>query len=203
MEQIFPKKQPLFKSNIYKNVCLLLLLLFSLKNYAQQVSVNDSLYSFEKNLNPHQALQQIVPSGFKFTKVKDRRKNFGLTGCEYHYIILKLTASKPLSSRYLFIDNTSVVTVYMFRIYENGSDSLLYLGGQLVPFDKTRNYIWHAVPVEIKNTPTYYCIAVKASQKNINVKYDIAEQSVLLKKYQAYERIVFFFIGIAFMISAA
>jgi signal transduction histidine kinase len=203
MEQIFPKKQPLFKSNIYKNVCLLLFLLFSLKSYAQQVSVNDSLYSFEKNLNPHQALQQIVPSGFKFIKVKDRRKNFGLTGCEYHYIILKLTASKPLSSPYLFIDNTSLDTVFIFRIYENGNDSLLYLGGQLVPFDKTRNYIWHAVPVEIKDTPTYYCIAVKASQKNINVKYDIAEQNVLLKKYQAYERIVFFFIGIAFMISAA
>ncbi len=200
---MFTKTPINFKLPIYKNIWLLvLLLLVGLNNNAQDILINDSIATIVNKLNPNQTLLQISLSALHFAKVKNRRINFGLTGCEYHYIICKLNAPQTLPNQYLSIDNTSLDTVSIYRIYQNGKDTLLYQGGLLVPFNPKRNYIWHTIPLEINNSPSYYCIAVKASQKIINIRYEINDHDNLLQKYQGYERVVFFFIGIAFMISA-
>ncbi len=203
MEQILPKKPFIFKSNIFKNVCLLALFLFPfLKNYARQILINDSISIVVSNSNPGQTLQNISPGELHFIKDKNRSINFGFTGSEFHYIVLKVNAPQTLYNQYLSIDNTSLDTISIYRLHENGSDSLLYLGGQLVPFNRNRNYVWHTIPLEISNSPSYYCIAVKSSQKNINLNYEINDVNHLYQGYQQYERIVFFYIGIAVMISA-
>ena len=203
MEQLLPKKPFIFKSNIFKNVCLVVLFLFPvLKNYAQQILINDSISIVVSNSNPGQTLQNISPGELHFIKDKNRSINFGFTGSEFHYIVLKVNAWQTLYNQYLSIDNTSLDTISIYRLHENGSDSLLYLGGQLVPFDQNRSYVWHTIPLEISSSPSYYCIAVKSSQKNINLNYEINDVNHLYQSYQQYERIVFFYIGIAFMISA-
>jgi len=203
MKELNVKRLFHYNINIYKNICLLLLLLlFGLKNNAQDVLINDSIDTIVSTLNPDQILPRISIASLHFKKQEDRRVNFGLTGCKYYYIFLKLNAPQALNNQYLSIDNTSLDTVTIYRIYQDGKDSLLYQGGQLVPFNTKRNYVWHTIPLEINNSPSYYCIAVKASQKNINIQYDINDRNTLLRKYQGYERIVFFYIGIAFMISA-
>ena len=181
---------------------MLVLALVCCKCNAQNVLINDSINTVVNNLSPGQTLQQISIAALQFTKPKERQINFGLTGGEYHYILLKLSASKALYNQYLSIDNTSLDTVSIYKINKDGNDSLLYQGGQLVPFNRHRNYVWHTVLLEINNNPTYYCIAVKASQKNINIEYEINDGNTLLQKYQGYERIVFFYIGSAFIISA-
>lgn len=203
MEQLFLKPPIILKPNIYKNICLLALLLFmGFVCDAQEVLMNDSICIITNKLNPNQTLQRISPGELHFTKIKNRRINFGLTGPEYHYIILKLNGEKTLYNQYLSIDNTSIDTVSIYRLHENGNDSLIYRGGQLIPFDRTRNFVWHTAPIEISNIPSYYCIAVKSAQKNINFNYQISGRNELFQNYERYERIVFFYIGIAFMISA-
>ena len=203
MEQLYTRKTFNFYPNLLRNSwILLLLLLLGLKNNAQKVAINDSIATITNNLNPAQTLQQLFIERIHFTKDKNRRINFGFTGCEYHYIILKLSAAHTFYNQYLSIDNASIDTISIYRLHENANDSLLYLGGQLVPFNQNSNYVWHTVPLEISDTPSYYCIAVKASQKNINLQYEINDRQTLLQIYEGDERIVFFYIGIAFMISA-
>ncbi len=202
MGQLLPKKPFIFKTNIFKNVCLAAFLLFpGLKIYARPILLNDSISIVVSNLNPGQTLQNISPAALHFEN-KNRNINFGFTGSEFHYIVLKVSAPQTLSNQYLSIDNTSLDTISIYRLHENGTDSLLYLGGQLVPFNQNRNYVWHTIPLEISTSPSYYCIVVKSSQKNINLNYEINDGNNLYQNYQEYERIVFFYIGIAFMISA-
>lgn len=179
-----------------------LLLLCSIKNIAQPALIDDQMDTIVSSLGPKEVIPQIVVDKLHFKKVQNRRINFGLTGCEYYYIILKLSASRNLNKLVLSIDNTSLDTISIYSLYDDEDDSLIYFGGQLVSYDTQRNYVWHTIRLSITNKPSYYCIAVKASQKNINIKYKINDQEVFLSEYQQYERIVFFFIGIAFMICA-
>lgn len=174
----------------------------SLKINAQAVLVNDSISIIVNNLNPAQTLQKISPLKLLFNKENKRRINFGLTGSEYHYILIKVNARQTLYNQYLTIDNTSLDTIRISKLLENGKNSLLYLGGQLVPFNRSINYVWHTIPLEININPSYYLIAIKASQKNINIYYEIISRELLFQKYLEYERIIYFYIGIAFMISA-
>lgn len=70
--------------------------------------------------------------------------------------------------------------------------------GQLVPlYEET--YVWHIVPVQVGDIPSYYLIAIKAAQKNINIKYEIISDDALQKKY---EKVCFFYVGVAAMMSA-
>jgi len=179
-----------------------LLLMCSIKNIAQNTFIDDQIDTIVSNLGPKKFIPQIVVDKLHFKKAENRRLNFGLTGCEYYYIILKLSASRTLNNQVLSIDNTSLDTITIYRLYDDADDSVLYLGGQLVSFDTKRNYVWHTVPVEITQRPSYYCIAVKSSQKNINIQYEIQDQDAFLNNYQGSERIVYFYMGIAFMISA-
>ncbi|MGN6339426.1 MAG: sensor histidine kinase [Ginsengibacter sp.] len=203
MEQIL-KPPPLSnKANICKSICLLLVAIFlSFKNNGQKILINDSAYVFSNYLNPDQQIQHISPGELPFKKYKERNINLGLTGSEFYFIILKISATKSTSNQYLTIDNTSLDTISIYRLHENSPDLLLYRGGQLVPFNDSSKYAWHTVPLQISSSPSFYCIAVKSFQKNINIHYKIISQNELMQFYLANERIIFFYIGIAFMISA-
>ncbi|MEO7581438.1 MAG: sensor histidine kinase [Ferruginibacter sp.] len=136
----------------------------------------------------------------KFYKAPDNRINFGIVSNGYKYFVVKLIAGSAIAGQYLSMDNTSIDTVSIFKINNEGTSRLLYQGGSLVAFDTNRNYVWHTLPVSVSNSPSYYLIALKAAQKIINMKYEIISGEQLQKKYQGYGRMVFFYTGAAFII---
>ncbi len=92
---------------------------------------------------PEQVIQNINFSQIHFTKAADNRVNFGLVGSEYNYILLKVNTTANNENLYLLIDNTSLDTLSVYRIYNNRKSSLVYRAGTLVPFDQRNKYVWH------------------------------------------------------------
>src|SRR5665213_2747173 len=105
-----------------KNLCLpLLFILLSLNAKTQDALINDSISAIVNNENPVRTIQKTDFTKFHYYKAVDNRVNFGLSGREYHYIILKVSASATLPDRYLSIDNTSLDTVAIYKISRSGS----------------------------------------------------------------------------------
>ena len=176
--------------------------LFSFTGRSQPAAVNDSIARFDNNSCDATIISQIKFNELSFTKKNNRRINPGLTGGEYHFIVLKVSASKKLAEQYLSIDNTSLDLVRIYKIESNYTPTLLYEGGQSVPFRENRNYVWHTARIDVGPAPSLYLIVAQAAQKNINVQYCLQNRDNLLKQYLRYDRLVFFYVGIAFMISA-
>ena len=176
--------------------------LFSFTGRSQPAAVNDSIARFPNDSCNARIISQIKFNELSFTKKNNRRINPGLTGSEYHFIVLKVSAGKKLSEQYLSIDNTSLDLVRIYKIESNYTPTLLYEGGQSVPFRENRNYVWHTAPIDVGPAPSLYLIVAQAAQKNINVQYCLQNRDNLLKQYLRYDRLVFFYVGIAFMISA-
>lgn len=186
-----------------KNILLIVfLLLFSLPVRSQRVSVDDSVATLVSDTCNTRLIEHTDFNKLHFKKAKNRRINLGLTGNEYHFIILKINAREKLARQYLSINNTSLDRVQMYKIQPGNTPTLLYEGGQLIPYQENRNYVWHTTPIDVNLTPSLYLIAIQAAQKNINIQYSLQNHDDLLKQYVAYDRLVFFYIGIAFMISA-
>ena len=182
--------------------CLCLFFLSShLSLSGQQSLARDSIETFSNHESPEATAETIRFNQLHFRKPRRRRINFGLTGREYHYIVLKINADVSLADQYLSIDNTSLDTVDIYKIQPGHKPELLYQGGALVKYNTDRNYVWHVVPVQVNNTPSWYLIAVKAAQKNINVRYAILHKDALQAEYESYDRFVFFYIGVASMIA--
>lgn len=180
---------------------LALLMAAALKGRTQAMDMTDSIADITGNGYVNDTMKQINLSAFHFVKPPGNRINFGLVGNEYHYILLKLNAAHTYAGQYLSIDNTSLDTLNIYRLFNDGTSRLLYRGGSLVAYDNNRNYVWHTVPVALSTTPSFYLVALKAAQKNINVAYEILDEDDLQKKYQGYERIIFFYLGVVFIIS--
>ena len=189
--------------SIFRCLCISALLgLLTLPTKSQRVFIHDSIAIVESGLNTEATIDKTDINRLLFKKVNNQSINFGLTGCEYHYIILKIDAARAVRDEYLSIDNTSLDTITIYKISLNNSPVLLYQGGALVAYYTERNYVWHCIPLEVNTMPSYYFIATKASQKNINIRYQINQRDVLQKKYATYERFVFFYAGVASMIAA-
>ena len=193
----------------FRNICntikgkyiLLLLLLVSAHFTAktQPLLLNDSVRILTDILSPEKVIDHLYLTSFHYSKFKNNQINFGVTGNEYCYVLLKLEAMVLKDDQRILIDNTSLDTVFIYRIYTNGKRQLLYLGGNLIPY-KNKLYNWHTATVEVSTVPSFYLIALKANQKNINVQYEILHKDELQLKYQAYDRVVYFYIGIVSMI---
>lgn len=181
---------------------LLLFAIFFANTHAQNQLVDDSLSLVPNGLNPNETLKQLSIAQLRFFKSNDRQINFGLTGSQFYYAVLKINSGKADSDSYLSIDNTNLDSVAIYRINENTGDSLVYTGGQQVKFDASGNYVWHIIPLQLTNRPSWYLLALKSAQKNINIHYDISGEDELLQKYMGYERFIFFYMGIAFFIAA-
>ncbi|MDQ2719932.1 MAG: sensor histidine kinase [Bacteroidota bacterium] len=176
------------------------LFLMASKATSQNVTFNDSIFKIPTKSRPEQVIQKINLSKVHFEKAADNCINFGIVGSEYNYFLLKLNSFHAYTEQYLSIDNTSLDTVSIYRIYNDGTSRMIYQGGMLIPFDSNNKYVWHTVPVEISGITSFYLIALKASQKNINVRYEILTRDELQQKYQDHDRMIFFYIGIVCLI---
>ncbi len=165
----------------------------------QPIILQDSVSVVHSNNRPEQVLKEINLTNLHFEKVPDNRINFGVVGDEYYFLILKLSSNQLVNNQFLVIDNTSLDTVSIYKI-DNQKNQSLYLGGNLVQYDLHKAYTWHTVPVEINSLPSYYFIALKSAQENINVQYKIESKEVLQKNYGDQDRIIFFYIGVVSLI---
>src|SRR6185312_7388209 len=86
-----------------------------------------------------------------------------------------------------------------YSIDEEGNVHTIYLAGALVPFDMNREFVWHTVSLD-ENPSSFYLIALKSPQKNINVRYEILSRDQLEQKYQSHDRIIFFYTVIVCLI---
>ncbi len=179
---------------------LVICCLAALQSHSQNQTISDSICKVRITGAPPGVIQQLDPASLNFTKAPGNYVNFGIVGNDYKYFLLKLTAADTITGQYVSIDNTSLDAISIYRVYNNKKSRLLCREGYLVPFAKSRNYVWHTIPLEISATPSLYLIALKSSNKNINVKYDILSGRELQAKYQAHDRIIFFYIGAASLI---
>ena len=145
-----------------------LLLLIHLNSKGQDVSFNDSIAIPIDNRLPDQVIKHLRLTAVHFIRATDSRINFGIVGSEYHYILLKLNSDNTPIEKYLSIDNTSLDSISIYKLNADATGRLVYQGGNLVTFDESRNYVWHTTPVNISKNPSFYLVAVKAAQKNIN-----------------------------------
>jgi signal transduction histidine kinase len=179
----------------------LLLCLFVLPSGAKAQNVLFDSISIIKTISrPEQVIQNISLSGLHFYKTPGNRTNFKMVGSEFRYIVLKLIPAGNDATQYLSIDNTSLDTVCIYRIFNDGTSRMIYQGGELIPYKKNRNYVWHTVEVATGSVPSFYLIALKASQRNINVKYEILKRDELQQKYRRHDRMIFFYIGIVCLV---
>lgn len=144
-------------------------------------------------------IDKLDLSKVHFAKASENRINFGLVGNEYKYILIKVKIWQEQTDPYLSIDNTSVDTVSVYAIDEEGNAHLVYLSGALVPFDMNREFVWHTVSLD-DHPSSFYLIALKSPQKNINVRYEILPRDQLEQKYQSHDRMIFFYTGIVCLI---
>jgi signal transduction histidine kinase len=181
-------------------ILVLLLLVGVLSSFAQNLQVNDSTAKARLTGKPANVIKQIKLDDLHFVKETGNYINFGIAGNEYKYFVIKVASKSGIAKQYLSIDNTSLDTISIYRIFNKDSSRLLYRGGCLLPYDNNRAYVWHSVPIEITTTPAFYLVAAKAAQKNINIQYAIITNENLEKKYQAYDRIILFYTGVVSMI---
>lgn len=182
---------------------IFLFFIFHLNIFAQENSFSDQIDTMSVNCYASQIPKQLILPNFSFSKVQDNRINFGFSSTGYKCIFLKIQSRKFIINKNLVIENTSLDSVFIYRIYDKHKWKLLYSGGNLIAYNESRNYVWHTTPIQIGINPTYYLIAMKTLQKNINVQYEIISEKKLQEKYIDSERIVFFYLGTVSLITIA
>ena len=179
-----------------------MLLVLYTTSEAQVNSFNDCLASFEDTASPKQVIQQLHLNTLTFQKKANRRIDIGIVKNDYYYFVLKLNANgASVKNQLLSIDNTSLDDVQIYTLSADGGSTLLYQGGNNMPYDKNRNYAWHTAPLDIGTNTSYYLIAVKSAYKNVNFRYDIIEPDAFVKRYETYQHYVFFYMGFISMIA--
>lgn len=197
------KSALLIKPTLLKITFLFILSLITFFSVqGQQHFVNDSVANLTKDTYESLNVTSIDSQNITFRKIPNRRIDEGFTGDEFHYFLLKLSAPETFLNQYISIDNLSLDTIIISSVLSGNSIQKLYEGGRLIPYDKERHFVWHTAPIDIGKMTSYYMIAIKSAQKNINFQYELSDYNHLLKKYETFNRLVFFYGGIAFMISA-
>jgi signal transduction histidine kinase len=166
---------------------------------AQQLRFYDSVAVINSQSRPEEVIDTLDLSKVHFAKAIENRIDFRLVGDEYKYILLKVKIAANRADPYLSIDNTSLDTVSIYSLDEEGNVHTVYLAGALVPFDMNREFVWHTVSLD-ENSSSFYLIALKSPQKNINVRYEILPRDQLEQKYQSHDRMIFFYTGIVCLI---
>ena len=165
---------------------------------AEPVSIIDSAFSFTDSLNYNQIGNTLLHH--KFVSIKDHTFNFGLTLNTFCYVVVKIKTNYAQDRLVLLIDNTSIDTIFIFKIDEYGNKKLVYNGGNLIKYDLKRRYVWHSCPIIADGKANCYLIAIKAISKNVNVNYKVFHQDELQRLYMSFDRLIFFYIGIVFLI---
>jgi signal transduction histidine kinase len=85
----------------------------------------------------------------------------------------------------------------------DGVREATYTGGNLVPYDRSRKYVWHTLPLGL-DRGNVYCLAAFYDQgKNINAGYKIMTAGDLDALYTGYDRLIWFYLGVVFIILVA
>lgn len=158
-----------------------------------QYFIADSSYSFSSSYSPSQL--DLPLDDIKFSFNPGRYFSFGITTNEFCYIILKISGGQSIKNHRLSIDNTSLDTVMIYAL-QGSSQQLLYSGGNKIPYDPNRDYVWHTISLNINPEPHFYLIATKAIAKNVNVEYNILPQRELQQLYTSFNNIIFFYLGV-------
>ncbi len=164
---------------------------------ANDNSVQDSTFYFTSNFSPNQVDLSIHTATFSLQK--NRRFNFWLTS-KYCYIVVKVKGSKPVPY-HLSLDNTSLDEVFIYSLHSNGTKQFLYKGGNTMPYNTNRLYVWHTASIITKEQPSYYLIAVKTLAQNIILTYQILPDAELRNAYKSLDRLIYFYSGIILLIT--
>ncbi|PVD53858.1 hypothetical protein DC498_00210 [Terrimonas sp.] len=172
-------------------------------SFAQQQNLfNDSIYSFSSDLPP--AAIHIIPDQYHYTSYDGRKINFGLvTRNKWCYVVIKIAGISQREQYVLSVDNTSIDTVLFFQLTKTGLKEEKYSGGNLTPYNTARKYVWHTMPVNIGDVATYYLAVFQDQGKNINVGYKIMTVDELDKRYSGFDRLIWFYLGVVFLIIVA
>ncbi len=167
---------------------------------AQEQNVTDSFYKIKDGDNVNTIISNLNSSSLHFQKGNNDRINYSIVGNEFKYFLIKTSSLHGIVERVLSIDNTSLDTIRIYQVYPGVKNDLLYQAGALIPYNSHAFYVWHTVPLVIGPDPSYYLVAVKAPQKNINVTYEIVSSERLQRNYQAHDRIVLLYLGVVCII---
>ncbi|MCC6289828.1 MAG: hypothetical protein IT249_18270 [Chitinophagaceae bacterium] len=171
-------------------------------SFAQKKAFCDSVYSFSSNLSPDAI--HITPSAFHYTPYEGQKINFGLiTHNKWCYVVIKIAAISVNEDYVLSVDNTSIDTVLLYALTKTGVKEEKYSGGNMVPYNTNRKYVWHTMPVKITGNASYYLAVFQDQGKNVNVGYKIIPVNELDKLYASFDRLIWFYIGVVFLLIVA
>lgn len=178
-------------------VVLLPLLVTNVAFSQEPGQITDSVYSFVSDSAPD--LIHINPASFRYIPHEEQKVNFGVVTARWCYIVSKVPP--VVSNDYVMaIDNTSIDSVELYQIQEDGVKRLSYIGGNLVPYNRHRKYVWHMQPLLKSKMEGYYLAAFQDRGRNINVGYKILTLEGLDRLYNGFERLIWFYLGIAFIV---
>lgn len=166
---------------------------------AQLPAITDSVFYYRDNKNPAEFIRTITSPPSSFVKVQDRIVNFPM-GKTFAYCFLKITSTQALRDQVLVIDNTSLDSVLLFKMEIKGIYNLLYEGGNALPYNRQREYVWHTAAVDLSTRPAIYLLAAKAVGQNINIKYALLSATQLKEKYLLHDRVVSIYAGAILLI---
>ncbi|MFT4019645.1 MAG: sensor histidine kinase [Agriterribacter sp.] len=166
---------------------------------AQKQLLWDSVYSFSSALPPDAI--RITPSVYRYTAYNGQKINFGLiTHKKWCYVVIKIAAISTNEEYVLSVDNTSIDTVLLYALSKTGVKEEKYAGGNMVPYNMGRKYVWHTMPVNVKDSVRYYLAVFQDQGKNVNVGYQIMTTGELDKLYSSFDRLIWFYLGVVFLI---
>ena len=190
--------------NIHKATALITLLFIAVvSSFAQEPSFfSDSFYSFSSHIPP--GAIHINPSDIHYSSYDGQKIDFGIvTYNKWCYIVIKAGSLSGDERYVLSVDNTSIDTVLLFRLTTDGTKQIAYSGGNLVPYDRARKYVWHTMPLGLEKGEAYYLAAFQDQGKNVNVGYKIMSADNLDKLYVGFDRLIWFYLGTVFLIIIA
>ncbi|MFT3747312.1 MAG: sensor histidine kinase [Agriterribacter sp.] len=166
---------------------------------AQKQLLRDSVYSFSSALSP--GAIHIIPSVYHYTPYNGQKINFGLiTHKKWCYVIIKIAVISTNEEYVLSVDNTSIDTVLLYALSKTGVKEEKYTGGNMVPYNTGRKYVWHTMPVNVNDSLCYYLAVFQDQGKNVNVGYQIMTTAELDKLYSSFDRLIWFYLGVVFLI---
>ncbi|MEC5145871.1 7TM diverse intracellular signaling domain-containing protein [Chitinophaga sp. 212800010-3] len=135
----------------------------------------------------------LRPDTLRYAVVSDSKADFGLTN-SWCYLVWKLQG-KP-ADLILSIDNTSLDSVQLYQLFPEALPVLLYSGGNHLPYDNHRAYVWHTAAVSAGTEPAYYLAAFRAMGKNVNVGYQLLGATELAQRYRSFDRLIWLYLGV-------
>ncbi|MFT4024486.1 MAG: 7TM diverse intracellular signaling domain-containing protein [Flavihumibacter sp.] len=177
---------------------IILLLLLLVRGSLQAQPYTDSLFTFSSPLPPS-AIQGHIPT-IRYSAHGPERIDFGIARPgRWYYLLIK--TSVPAQEQYvLSIDNTSIDEVRLFSFDNQQPGSNAYTGGNLVPYQSGRRYVWHTLALPENQRENLVLAAFFDRGKNINLDYQLLPEAALDRLQTVYDRLIWFYLGMVSLI---